>query len=493
MALVGLLIFTKFKKESYKGIVIQTPLGQIHGEKRENVSVFKAVPYALPPTGERRWQPPAPITPWSSPLDATKLGPACVQTKEDLQAHKLTVPTSEDCLHLNIWTPDLKKKLPVMVWIHGGGFKRGSNASEVYDGFKMAKQGELVFVSINYRLGRFSFFAHPALTQESPHKASGNYGLMDQIEALKWVKNNISSFGGDPENITLAGASAGGFSICSLITSPLVHSLSKRLFERIIMQSGSCGSNYSNLKESEDIGQETAEGLGCRGQNALSCLRKMTPEQILSFQQPTFYFPNIDGYVLQKSPSEALQEHLDIHMPLLIGTTAEEGDTHLFPDTINSAEDLLKIAQERWPKNADKITSYYLKQFNNQPHRAYLEMMSDSLFTCPSKKIAQTFAERGAAVYNYLFSFQPTDGTTQLTAHHSSELPFVFGSPKNPQEQWLSDAMMGAWSQFAKGAPALFVQNQEWPKFETTNEQTINFGKKIQSQQHLKKEICSLL
>src|SRR5580698_11643535 len=209
--------------------------GKLKGASKDGVTSFKGVPFAAAPVGVFRWRPPQPVKPWSDVRKAAEYGPDCAQLPFPGDAAPLGVPPAEDCLYANVWAPDgsAGKKLPVMVWIYGGGFVNGGSSPSVYDGTQFAKRG-IVFVSFNYRIGRFGFFAFPALTKENPNEPKGNYGYMDQIAALQWVRRNAAAFGGDPANVTIFGESAGGGSVLMLMTSPL----SKGLFKRAVVESG---------------------------------------------------------------------------------------------------------------------------------------------------------------------------------------------------------------------------------------------------------------
>ena len=284
--------------------VAHTDAGTVSGISNSSgdVTAFKGIPFAAPPVGDLRWKAPQPAKHWDgvklcdafgpSPMQA-KPAPMMVYTSEFLIPEK---PISEDCLYLNVWTNAIAKKdkKPVFVWIYGGGFGSGGSACSIYDGEALAKKG-IIFVSINYRVGAFGFFAHPELSKESPDKASGNYGLLDQIAALKWVKQNISTFGGDPDNVTVAGQSAGSMSVNCLVASPLT----KGLFKKAIAESGSFLTpspyfNTSSLSSAEEKGKKAAEKAGV---NSLAEMRNMSAEDVMNKFQG-MYAPVVDGYVL---------------------------------------------------------------------------------------------------------------------------------------------------------------------------------------------------
>src|SRR5579864_4425074 len=286
LAACAVLIFSAFSfgRSSDNVRVEQGLLSGAEGKNPE-VRVYRGIPYAAPPVGELRWKPPQPPASWQGVRDAKEFMKACWQNpypSGSIYAAKLP-PLSEDCLYLNVWTAAKSKKdhLLVMVWIHGGGFTRGDGISNAYDGENFARKG-VVLVTINYRLGIFGFFAHPALTAESEHHASGNYALLDQIAALRWVKKNIAAFGGNPENVTIFGESAGSWAVNLLTASPLA----KGLFQRAIGESGGSFAPMKTLAQSEKAGASLAVSLGATEQDPLKTLRSKTPEELLQASNP---------------------------------------------------------------------------------------------------------------------------------------------------------------------------------------------------------------
>ena len=337
---------------------VTTATGPVTGtwvESEPTVAAFKGIPFAAPPVGELRWQPPKPVQPWERPLEATDFGRVCPQGDLVAQWVRMIAQAlggdatrftdlgamSEDCLNLNVWTADLqpKTKRPVMVWIHGGGFMTGSASTAWFDGAHLAKKGAVV-VTLNYRLGALGFLAHPALTAESPHGSSGNNGLLDQIAALRWVQENIAAFGGDPENVTIFGLSSGGSSVVYLMTSPEA----KGLFHRAIGQSfmepyvhadkpeSATFAGRLDLEAAEVLGAALAERAGvAEGPKVLEELRALSAEKVVEASiieaQPysNYYVPNVDGWVLPEPPSRVYREGRQHDLPFLLGVTADEG------------------------------------------------------------------------------------------------------------------------------------------------------------------------
>src|SRR5690349_21060479 len=295
--------------------------GQVRGAALPQGAVFKGIPFAAPPVGDLRWREPQPVKIWTGVRDATMFSARCMQSGEDV---------SEDCLYLNVWTPEWpsKSRKPVMLWIHGGGNFAGSGSEAIFDGESLAKRG-IVLVSANYRLGAFGFLAHPELTAESSHHASGNYGLMDQVAALKWVRDNIAKFGGDPRNVTIFGESAGSLDINVLLTSPLT----KGLFARLIGESGPVVAPPS-LAEGEKKGLSVGTNLKA---NSLKTLRAVPAEDLqkatgqgLSFLGPLLGVV-VDGCVLPKPPFEVFEAGQEHRVDLLLGSNARELTRPFFP------------------------------------------------------------------------------------------------------------------------------------------------------------------
>ncbi len=450
-------------------LTIRTLSGPVHGMLQGDVRRFLGVPYAAPPVGLLRFRSPQPVVSWTATLDATKPGNQCPQILPIVNL----ITGNEDCLFLNVFTPDPAptRALPVMVWIHGGGFTVGSGMDD--DPTTMVAKTGVIAVSINYRLGPLGFLALPQLAGLDPHHSTGDVGLEDQQAALKWVQANIARFGGDPNNVTIFGESAGGISVCAQFASPL----SDGLFEKGITESGPCNLPAPSLAQAEAQGARYASALGCANSDQpLACLDTKPINQILTTMppDPTFvfdrtvsWFPTADGVVLPANTVEAF-DHGDFkHLPVIVGANQDEGRLFAF---------LAYTAQKRtllpgqW---ADEVNTYFgpkvgpgvqenypLSAYPN-PVAAFGEALGDGFLACPAVESAAG-AARYQPVYEYEFSVQDnpfvlaTPG--QLSgAFHSSELPYVFGGPVEssgpisftPAQQRLSDAMMHAWARFA--------------------------------------------
>ena len=327
--------------------------GVIQGVVEDGMMIFKGIPFAAPPVGELRWKAPQPVIPWEGVRNADKFGPSPISSMGGQR------DASEDCLYLNVWTPakSQKEKLPVMVWIYGGGFSMGT--SSYYDGAPIAREG-VVLVTINYRVGKLGYFAHPALSAENPEHVSGNYGILDQIAALRWVQDNIAQFGGDPKNVTIFGESAGGISVSMLCASPLA----KGLFRAAISQSGSSfgpvrpksypGENMKSLAQSEKEGVEFGES---KGATTAEALRALKPEDLSRQMTVTGgAWPIVDGYVIPDDQFKMYEAGKYNDVALLIGYNSDEGDSFGF--TEDPTQHIASV-RERYEDYADKLLAVY--------------------------------------------------------------------------------------------------------------------------------------
>jgi para-nitrobenzyl esterase len=474
--------------------IVQTEQGKIKGVRNQDnkVIVFKGIPYAAPPIGELRWKAPQPHKKWDGILNCSEFGPAAMQADPQpfyMWTSEFIAPAdkmSEDCLYLNIWTKTKSndEKLPVIVFIHGGGFSSGSGAVPVYDGEAMAKTG-VVFVTINYRVGIFGFFAHPGLTAESTNHASGNYGLLDQVAALRWVSKNIQSFGGDPENITIAGQSAGAFSVNYLVASPLA----KGLFHKAIAESGAAVlptnplAGNSRLTDAEKQGSALAEKLGFTD---IKGLRSVPAKELI--QKKFFSGPVVDGYFLPKTVYEILKEGSQNDVPLLVGWNANEGN---FGGPLLNLENYIQQAEKEYQDQANT----FLKLFpaGTEEEAKHSQNLLGGLKTFG----LQTFAwlniqnKTGTApVFMYYFKKQVPFGKGQqdFGAFHTSEVPYAYGNlnkstvrPWEPIDYELEKLMTGYWAEFAKKGDPNFSGAPVWKPCKEPDYATMILGKGSQS------------
>ena len=461
--------------------VVDAPAGRLRGEAAGTLRVFKGIPYALPPTGALRWKPPAPMPAWNGIRDATAFGPACVQPKPrqgSIYAWDLS-STGEDCLSLNIWAPAKARRAPVFVWIHGGSLVAGSGGDTLYDGSRLAEHGVIV-VTINYRLGVLGYLAHPALSAESPDRVSGNYGLLDQIEALRWVKRNIDAFGGDAANVTIAGESAGGLSVMYLMAAPDA----RGLFAKAIAQSAYMIST-PELKTTT-FGDFTAEAIGewvagKVGASDLAGLRAMDAVAITTAAAAAGYTPlgTVDGRVLPRQLIDVFDRGEQAKVPILAGFNNGEIRSlrFLLPPAPADAAAYEKEIRARYLDQADAFLTRYPS--SNVPE-SMLATTRDALYGWTAERLVTKQTAAGAPSFLYYFDHgYPAAESEGLHAFHASELPYVFGTAANTPPKWpavpvtpaetaLSDAMSGYWAAFARtGVPAA-AGHPQWAAYGTT-------------------------
>ena len=452
---------------------VRVESGCVRGSEVDHVVAYRGIPYAAPPTGARRWKPPAPAAPWHAVRVASDFGKACPQ-QDTLGG---TLATDEDCLTLNVWTPRDAKRAPVMVWIHGGGLVQGGSALPFYDGARLAAAG-VVLVSFNYRLGALGYLAHPALTAEdTAHHASGNYGLLDQIAALQWVKANAAAFGGDPSNVTIFGESAGGESVCALMASPLANGL----FARAAIESASCVDYGKALRALADAhgtfesryaqGERIAKVLGCG--NA-ACLRAKTPDDLLRAAPPAVGFLGkgesfglaVDGYALPKPPATAQLANV----PLLVGSNQDEATLFTGKRQIRLGGYLAVIA--KLFGNDRRVYAEYAPRRFGGVQQAFDALVTDFVFTCPSRRVARELHAKQSHVYRYLFSHvTAANASSGKGATHGAEIPFVFGTQTSPtsDERALATTMIGYWTHFARTGDPNLAGAPRWPAYDASD------------------------
>jgi len=471
------------------GDQVRTDAGIVEGSRApgSSVRVFRGIPYAAPPVGERRWQPPQPAIPWEGVRSAAEFGARCMQNRifDDMVFRD---DASEDCLSLNVWTPaeSSAESLPVMVWIYGGGFQAGSTSEPRQDGERLAGRG-VVVVSMNYRLGVFGFLAHPELTKESEHQASGNYGLMDQTAALRWVKANIARFGGDPGNVTIFGESAGSFSVSAQMASPLA----RGLLHRAIGESGAffrmgVGSPLAtpSLTASEKRGAEFGASIG---KDSLAELREMTAEGLLEAVagKRRWFSASIDGYFMRDA-RDVYAAGEQAHVPLLAGWNADEarGRVVLGDDTV-TAKSFTDRTRERFKEGADALLRVYPAGSDEEALESAAALAGDLFIGYATWKWIEMHEKTGGSpVYRYSFDRKiPVAPGTKINgkpataedigARHSGEIEYVFGAlDSQPDVPWqaadrrLSDLMMTYWSNFARSGDPNGPDLPVWPRYE---------------------------
>jgi para-nitrobenzyl esterase len=453
---------------------------------RQGVRVFKGIPFAAPPVGDLRWREPRPVPPWDGVRKAVEFGPRAMQGAIFSDMIFRDKGPSEDCLYLNVWTPagSSRDQLPVMVWIYGGGLQAGSASEPRQDGEDLTRKGVIV-VSMNYRLGVFGFMAHPELSRESGH-GSGNYGLMDQIAALKWVKSNIAAFGGDPGNVTIFGESAGSSSVCALMASPLA----KGLFHKAIGESGAIlgvarrKARAHALAEAEKAGLAFAASVGAK---SLAELRGIPADELLKAALDDKALStgiSVDGYVLPRDANSIYAEGSQSHVPLLAGWNADEQRVYsTFGSKRPTAKSFADDVASQFGDAAGEVLRLYPAGTDAQAVRSAGDL-ADDMSTCGMWKWIEVHRETGRAlVYRYQFdravpvapgtevNGAPATGA-DIGAVHASEISYVFGAlaakpgVTSPPEDWrLSDTIETYWTNFARAGNPNDGRLPYWPPY----------------------------
>jgi para-nitrobenzyl esterase len=458
--------------------LVATPAGTLRGTAVGGIHVFKGIPYALPPTGPMRWKPPAPAATWKNTREATEFGFVCVQPKPQPASIYSwgPKPMSEDCLSLNIWAPAGARKAPVFFWIHGGALSSGSGSDALYDGAALAARG-LVVVSINYRLGALGFLAHPQLSAESSRHVSGNYGLLDQIAALRWVNRNIAAFGGDPATVTIAGESAGGLSVMYLMAA----GEARGLFAKAIAQSAYMVS--APELRTTTFGGVAAESAGLTlaqkaGAADLAGLRSMDAEALTSLAASTGFFPFfvIDGRVLARQMVDVFDRGEQAKVPVLAGFNSGEIRSlrSLLPPPVADAAAYEKEIRARYADLSDAFLTLYP---SNHVEESMLATTRDALYGWTSQRLVIKQTAAGVPSFLYLFDHgYPAADARGLHAFHASELPYVFGTadrtparwpavPTTPVETQLTSAMGDYWASFARTGTPAAANAPSWPAY----------------------------
>ena len=432
--LILLAPFAKAEDLCSKPVMIES--GQVIGinDSRSRTCAWLGIPFAAAPVGQLRWAAPQPAQKWSGVRAADKWGNYCMQSRTFLSTedYDKTDVMSEDCLYLNVWRPKKVGKFPVMLWIHGGGYTTGSGK---YPGGKISEFGDVVVVSINYRLNIFGFYAAPKLREEDPHKSVGGYGSLDQVAALNWVHNNIAGFGGDPESVTVFGQSAGGWSICTMLATPLA----KGLFSKAILESGGCEASES-VEQGFQRGAKLAAKFGCQPDD-LACMRNVPAEKLAKsgmgdmLKEGFSYVPHHDGYLLTDSPLSMIRSGNFNKVPLLAGSAKEEVNAiivarvGLYNAPPSQYEKKLEQYLYLSPDEAKKAAQLYpLSSYHNKPGKAAGYMLTDLAFGCPTFLCLDEFAKNPLPTYYYRFDYRGNRAGRYIGAMHAMELPLVFGA-----------------------------------------------------------------
>ncbi len=465
--------------------------GQIAGTIVDGIRVYKGIPFAAAPLGELRWRPPQPVAAWSGVRKADTFGPECTQTPYPAGSPyaRPLEKMSEDCLYLNVWTgAGAGEARPVMVWIHGGAWTRGSSSMPTYDGTALARKG-VVVVTANYRLGVFGFLAHPELTAESPQHSSGNYAILDHVAALQWVQKNIAAFGGDPARVTIFGESAGSWSVNVVQATPLA----RGLFHRVIGESGAQFARNMRLAEAEKGGVALAAAVGA---DSLNALRAVPAEQLAAIQ--TFRAAiNVDGWVLPADVRTIFAEKKHSLVPIIAGSNANEWttlgglDRSQYPKTL---EEYRKRVESQYRDAIKDYDAAYPVKSEADIAEALLGVGRDTTFSLEMRTWARMVTASGQKAYLYQFTRVPPGPNAKTWgAYHAAEIPYVFGTlrvrdwPFTDADFALADRMSSYWVSFAatgdpngRGLPA-------WTPYDSTSEPYLELGDAVQLKNHLLK------
>ncbi|HEX3472014.1 MAG TPA: carboxylesterase family protein [Silvibacterium sp.] len=468
--------------------------GTLRGVSQNGVVSFKGIPFAAPPVGNQRWKPPQPVQSWTGVRPAAEFGSDCMQAPFEPAPYRTKTTPSEDCLFVNVWTPSItaSPKLPVMVWIYGGGYMGGATSGPVYDGAEFAKLG-VVFVSLNYRLGRLGFFGHPALTAESPNGPLGNYGFMDQIAALKWVQQNIAPFGGDPKKVTLFGESAGGGSVLAMMTAPMAQGL----FQQAIIESspvrdpiggpaqlkGKAGFLSKPTGESAGLAFAKSKGISGTDAAALDALRKLPPDTIVDglnmmtmFQAlKTYVGPMVDGVVIVESAQAAFLAGHQAKIPVIAGATNRDLGFQ-FART---------MPEVMAPFGFNQIRAYlaYDPNHTNNVKIVGAAVASDQLLVEPMRFVVRQVVASGQPSYEYRFSYVGVSERGKLDgAGHGAEIPYVFDTVKafygdqlNPADSAMAATTISYWVAFAKTGDPNGEGRPHWPAYSPQTDILLDF------------------
>jgi carboxylesterase type B len=476
--LAGILCAGLFAAHAQAQSVVHTAQGDLRGSGTE-IKVFKGIPYAAPPVGPLRWKPPQPAAAWTGTRDAASFGNDCMQKpRPDSRAPAI----SEDCLTLNVWAPASARPLPVMVWVYGGGFVDGTSSLPMYDGEALARRGAIV-VTLNYRTGVFGFLAHRGLEAESPNHSAGNYGILDTIEALRWIRQNIAAFGGDNTRVTVFGESAGASMLDMVMISPL----SEGLFQQAILESPGAMRPLSTLTEAEAIadvaGPDIAALRAMPASQVLALNEKIVP-QVRRLTTPRALGPIQDGWVVPRTDTQALATGQMQKVPLIVGGNSDEGRLFVKDWPINDAAAARTYAEQNFGNAADEMIALYHLNEDAAVKPGLFYAFGDTQFNYGVRGLARGMSAVQPKTWRYLFTRSPGGEATPPT--HSEEIDYVFGNlgaprfvPRRPMtadDRKLSDTMMEAWVQFARTGDPNGENTPAWPAYDAATDPYLEFS-----------------
>jgi carboxylesterase type B len=454
--------------------------GALAGEQADGVASYKGIPYAASPALDARWKPPAPAKGWTGTRDATAFGPDPVQIP--VVRKKSRAPgVGEDCLSLNVWAPADRAggPYPVMVWFEGGSFINASGASARVDGANFARRG-VILITTNYRVGVFGYLAHPLLSAESGHAASGNYGFMDQLAALKWVRENIAAFGGDPKRVTIFGVSAGSASIALMLTSPMARSL----FDQVVLESPGSLRPLAPLAESEAAGKIVGDDLAAmRRLPADELLKKngLIGPKVRGLTTPRILRPIHDGYAIPRDEADAYVDGDFAHVPMMVGSTANEGGWAVGDMPINTLAEYRAYMQQNFNDMTEEALRVYPANTDAEVKPSLAEVFGDTQFSYGARGVGRASARYQPQTFRFVFAHG--------TAGHSDDTSYIFGTEDSGEfgssgkdgatttsGKMISDAMIGYWSQFARTGDPNGGGLPVWPAYDPLRDNYLKFG-----------------
>lgn len=487
------------------GEVVNTSCGPIQGKREDGIHTFLGIPFAAPPLGDLRWKPPQPASPWTETRECFEFGPACPQRESKFIK---TGEKDEDCLYLNVWTPnpDPTAKLPVMFWLQGGNFQTGSAALRLYNGKNMAKSGA-VMVTINYRVGPLGFLAHPELSEESAEGVSGNYGLLDQVAALEWVRDNIEAFGGDPSLVTIFGFSSGANCVCNLMVMEEAFSL----YSRAIIQSGPLWSHIGipglpsiclEREKGEEIGTKFQHSLGFDGaKNVIGKMREIEPGDLLKVAGSDGVFitdglefcPIADGHHMRLHPMALFHRQKQADVPLIIGSNLHEANLFLHDAKFSKLQYEMMVRMVTGP-HAEKVFELFPFESDKQAGENFAKIMAIGEFATPARFVARSMEQKSSEPFLYQFTGHRKDHP--LKACHGAEVAYVLGnlSPRKCDETdfELSRQIMGYWLNFARTGNPNGGGLPEWPVYNTEDDPYMILGKPLSTRNGVWRELCDI-
>ena len=475
--------------------VVETASGPLRGARSGKIAAFLGIPYGSPPIGDLRWKPPEPVRRWTDVRDATAFGPDPMQR---MPARPRAAGMSEDCLHLNIWSPAAPgEDLPVMVWIFAGGFLFGSAADSNADGEVFARLG-VVSVTISHRTGIFGWLAHPELATESPHGSAGNYGLLDCIEAFRWLRANIEQFGGDPSRITAFGASSGGATISLLLTSPLA----RGLLDQVILQSAGAFRPLATLQQASAAGLTLGDLKSLRALDAQQVL-ELEPKLVPAMRRltaPRILRPICDEWVLPLDEREAYERGAFEALPAIVGSVADEGSRMIATWPVDSLGAWDRTLDENFPAMREEAATLYAARNDADARRAVADMFGDTQFQLGARELARAMGERQPRTYRYLFTRRR--GGMESDPHHGGDTPYVFGHLNipfgptaeevlpAPRDIEVSRAIQKAWVAFAATGNPGAVDGVAWPP---ASQGFLNIGDPVRVQREWREQQLDFL